>query len=253
MIKTVLFDLDDTLFDYQYSRRCGLKALQGKYANFRNISVEELEMAHDSLLHANYQKTLDRTITMSEAITERIYLLCLKYGLELYGPDLEQTVSLYNSEYERTRQPIPGVRELLRYLSDHKIKIGIVTNGLVDFQEEKLRVCRLDELFTYVIISEEVGFRKPDRRIFDEALKRTGARAEETVFIGDSWPADVTGAYNCGMKAIWLNRYGLKNPEPGMAVEINSYLPLEGVLEVIFNDNYSSYTSTSSYRTAPSQ
>jgi HAD superfamily hydrolase (TIGR01662 family) len=234
MIKTVLFDLDDTLFDYQYSRRCGLKALQREYSQLRNISLEALEMEHEILLQGNFQQLLDKTITLSDAILERIYLLCLKYGLELSGADLERAANLYNAEYERTRGTIPGAMELLHHLVDRKIKVGVVTNGLTVLQEEKMKVCQIDNLIADVVVSEEVGFRKPDRRIFDAALKMMESKAEEIIFIGDSWATDITGAYRCGMKAIWLNRYGHQCPDPTMGAEINSFLPLEDLIKVIF-------------------
>jgi HAD superfamily hydrolase (TIGR01662 family) len=234
MIKTVLFDLDDTLFDYQYSRRSGLKALQGEYPNLRDIPLEELEMTHEGLLQQNYQKTLDRTITMLDATTERIYFLCLKFGLELSGADLPHAVKIYNAEYDRTRRPIPGVEAFLHYLLNKKIKVGVVTNGLIEFQKEKLKVCKIAGLIPYLVISEAVGVRKPDPGIFEAAMERTESKAEETIFIGDSWPTDIAGAYNYGIKAIWLNRYGLSCPDRTMATEINSFLPLRDLVKVIF-------------------
>ncbi len=54
-------------------------------------------------------------------------------------------------------------------------------------------------------MSETVGFSKPDPHIFAEALARMGVRADETIFVGDSWEADIVGAIHAGIAAVWLN------------------------------------------------
>jgi FMN phosphatase YigB (HAD superfamily) len=67
------------------------------------------------------------------------------------------------------------------------------------------------------IASGEVGFGKPDRRIFTTALERLGVRAGEAIAIGDSLERDVLGAHNAGLRSIWLNREGWTEPGPVVA------------------------------------
>jgi len=62
------------------------------------------------------------------------------------------------------------------------------------------------DLFETIVVSDEVGWRKPRRDIFDAALGRLGVRAEESLFVGDRADMDVLGAQQIGMDAAWINR-----------------------------------------------
>lgn len=226
MIRTVLFDLDDTLFDHQHSRRCGLRVLQKNYSELDKISLEELEKEHERFLSLNYPNVLDGKQSIGDGTIERIKNLCSIYGVTLSDAEAKVTTELYRSAYAANRRAIPGSDKLLEYLSTH-VRLGVVTNGLRTAQEEKLKACVLEKYIDVLIISEEVGYRKPDRRIFEEALKRTDTKPSEAIYVGDSWDLDIVPASGCGMKTIWLNRYGLKGPEFSLTTEINTYVGLD--------------------------
>jgi len=83
-------------------------------------------------------------------------------------------------------------------------------------------------------VSDEIGWRKPRRDIFDAALSRLGVRAEESLFVGDRADMDVLGAQQIGMDAAWINKDGEKLP-PGVApptYEIRDLGELAGILGV---------------------
>src|SRR5207244_11995999 len=84
-------------------------------------------------------------------------------------------------------------------------RIGIVTNNLLEEQQDKLQYCGLAPSVDVLIASEDVGVSKPDRGIFDLALERMGVSAEDAVMVGDSWANDIAGALNAGIRAIWFN------------------------------------------------
>ncbi len=84
----------------------------------------------------------------------------------------------------------------------------------------------------HVFTSEDARCYKPNRRIFDDALAAAGVSAAEAVMIGDSQFADVTGAYNAGIKSIWINRTG-KEPRPGLPLPDAELPDLMGVPAVI--------------------
>jgi putative hydrolase of the HAD superfamily len=77
----------------------------------------------------------------------------------------------------------------------------------------KMSVCNLNPYFENVIISEDVGINKPDRRIFEYALSKANASKEESIMIGDSLEADVRGALDFGIKAIYFNPLKAEKPE----------------------------------------
>ena len=87
-------------------------------------------------------------------------------------------------------------------------QIGMITNGPAEIQREKLRLLKLLEIFPSAIISGEVGVWKPERAIFEMALRQTGVAANDAAYVGDSPAHDVPGAQAAGMRAIWINRAG---------------------------------------------
>ena len=84
--------------------------------------------------------------------------------------------------------------------------LAVLTNGPGDVQRAKLWASGLGRFFPIAVVSGEIGFGKPDPRIFNTALDRLDVRADEAIAIGDSLERDVQGARNAGLRCIWLNR-----------------------------------------------
>ncbi len=87
-------------------------------------------------------------------------------------------------------------------------QLALVTNGAPDLQHEKIQGANLAQYFDTILISGEVGIGKPDCRIFKMALDALAASPSETVMVGDSLTRDILGAQRAGLKGIWLNRSG---------------------------------------------
>jgi HAD superfamily hydrolase (TIGR01509 family) len=226
MIKTVFFDLDDTLFDHRYSRRCGFMALKAMHPALSAVDIRDMEIFHEQLIWANYTNVLEGEISIQDAMTERICTVCTRFGLTLAPAAIPETVRHYDAAYQKNRRAVPGSRELLAQL--RKVAgTGIITNGFRDLQEEKIAICGISPLIDILVISEEAGFNKPDKRIFQAALARADADPAESLYVGDSWNVDILPASACGMKAVWLNRYGQLCPNPSLAREITSYNGLD--------------------------
>lgn len=240
MPKTALFDLDDTLFDHKYARLCALRALQALHPGLQRVPLGELEKEHEILLAAGYLKVLDKTVSLSKSRLERTRSLFRIYGVSLSDAETNHLADYYNEVYENKRQAIPGAKRLLEHIKPH-LKIGVVSNGMAAFQMEKIRLCEMEDLIDFTVFSEDVGARKPDRRIFEAALLKAAATSSETVFIGDSWPVDIVGATNYGIRAIWLNRYSLSCPDPKLAHEIHDFDSLDSLSALIFNSNSEAY------------
>ena len=96
---------------------------------------------------------------------------------------------------------------MLAELNERGMPWGIVTNGDPDRQRGKIRGADLDRLARFIIVSGEMGYEKPDQRIFRDALEATGLTAPERVlFVGDTPTADIDGAKRFGMQAAWVRR-----------------------------------------------
>jgi putative hydrolase of the HAD superfamily len=234
-LQLVLFDLDDTLFDHQYSRRCGLLALQHTCPLLAQIPLEVLAAEHERQITLSYDSVLDGTVSIQADRRERFRRLFRQCGIEISAAEAEGTVHMYRRAYEAHRRAVPGVPPLLAYLADlrPRVCLGVVTNGLRAVQQEKLAACRLEGLLDFVLTSEEAKVMKPDPRLFQLALERGNARAETAVIIGDSWAFDVLGAHQAGISSLWLNRGQEACPDATLTTELSAFEPLEDALKAL--------------------
>lgn len=97
--------------------------------------------------------------------------------------------------------------EVLAAVRDRGLRTAVITNGPSALQRGKLATVGLDG-FDAVLVSGEVGHRKPRREIFELALAQLGVSAAHAVHVGDNQVADVGGARAAGMGAVWINRTG---------------------------------------------
>ena len=158
-------------------------------------------------------------------------------GLAADEPLVNATATAYRNAYIAARRAVAGAADLLP-LVKARAKVGIVSNNLLDEQQEKLRQCALEGFVDALVVSEEIGVSKPDQAIFRVALERLGCGAEDAVMVGDSWAADVVGARAAGIRAIWFNRHGLPSPDPCAGVqEIRALGPAESVMRILFGSH----------------
>ncbi len=106
------------------------------------------------------------------------------------------------------------------------VRVGLVSNFDHSPTARKLLGdFGLTEKFETIVISEDVGWRKPNANIFNRALDNMNIDAQDTVFVGDNFNADVVGSMNLGMDAIWLNRNNesLESLDPVPAYIVNKF------------------------------
>ena len=234
MLKAILFDMDDTLFDHRHSMLTGLRALQSKYDCFGRLTLGEFEKEHNRLMNeVHLDGILEGLMTLDEGRALRF-----RRAFELYGVNANEELSYeaamtYREYYVSANRLVPGADKLLRKLKKD-YKIGIVTNNMIDEQVRKLKANNIEHLVDVMVTSEELKITKPNPLIFEEVLKRLGSTPDETLMIGDSWDSDIVGASNLGMKCIWVNVYDEVCPDSELATEIKS---LEEVKEIIY-DNF---------------
>ena len=121
------------------------------------------------------------------------------------------------------------VPEVLRALHAEGFTIGLISNtqrSLKTFEEH----FALDGLFSVAISSSDHGFMKPHPSIFEEALRRAGAQANESVMVGDSVPHDIAGALRLGMRGVLVERSGLSKGQPPEVPVIQSLRELRSLL-----------------------
>lgn len=202
--KNLFIDLDDTLWDtYHNNKEC----LEEIYADYHfNRYYASFEAFFDIYMPHNlslWQRYRSGEIDRQTLIVDRF-----RYMLQPMGIDDTKSILALNSDFlQRTTTKtrlLPGAIELLEYLRP-SYRLYILSNGFREIQDKKMRNSGLAPYFTRMILSEDAGIQKPQKGIFDFALKNTNSRRTETLMIGDCWEADIAGAYNSRIDQLWLN------------------------------------------------
>ncbi len=191
-----LFDLDNTLVD----REAVFRRWAEWFVNARAMDPQ----AVDWLCAADCDGFAQRQDMLAEART--------RFGLK---ESVDQLVADYWTDYVGFYGPDSAVVEALRGLRATGWRIAIVTNG-PSTQHEKVRRAGLGELVDACCVSHEIGVQKPERRIFEEALRRCGrdrANKLPAWMVGDAPGPDIKGGREAGLRTVWMHR-GRKWVEP---------------------------------------
>jgi len=210
--RLVLFDLDDTVLDNRSAAQHALHACVGERSDiFGTITGEQ---AFERWVGINVQLWNDygRGVLNERQLRHQRAARLLVWACDTSGACY--TESAANEFMERyfelfiaAARPLDGVPELLDYLHS-ETSLGVVTNGFADVQRARLDAAGLASRFGHVIISEEVGHRKPQPEIFRHALDLFGVQPDEAVMVGDSLDYDIAGAHAAGLATVWLRSAG---------------------------------------------
>ena len=235
MIRAVLFDLDDTLFDHRRSARAALEAVHRDHA--AELDFAELERHHGIYLEEMHLEVLAGRIGLDDARRERFRKVFRALGVTLDAADVDAVASAYRGGYMSARRALDGAASLLAALRPHA-RIAIVTNNLLQEQQDKLAHCGLAPLVDVLIASEDVGVSKPDPRIFRIALDRAGVEPSEAVMVGDAWENDVAGARRAGIRAVWFNPDRAAKPaDPAGVEEIHALEPAADIVRLLMGND----------------
>ena len=200
MIKTVIFDIDDTLYEFGPAEQTGRKAIRDYAERVIGVDGDAFMACFVEMLRLQIRLHSDAAGSHSRAI--RSQLVCEKMGIPLrHAPILNEV--FWNS-YIASSHPFPGIPELFAKIRESGRKIGICTNMTADWQMKKLVQLGLIDQCDFLVSSEEANAEKPARAIFDLCLEKAGCQASECLFIGDNPVCDIQGALDAGMNALWL-------------------------------------------------
>ena len=201
--KHLFFDLDHTLWDFDANARATLERLHIDL-DLVSKGVNDFEafhknyLAHNERLWARYRQG---TIRQEELRLKRMWLTLLDFKIA------DEALALQLSELFLQLLPartliFPYTIEILQYLKNKGYALHIITNGFEEVQHTKINSCGLRPYFGEIITSEGSNSLKPQKEIFEFAFERTGAKAKESIMIGDSLEVDIAGAKNVGMDTI---------------------------------------------------
>jgi putative hydrolase of the HAD superfamily len=234
--RAVLFDLDDTLFDHEQAARTALRRVHESHTAFAARPFDAFEREHAAVLEELHVQVMTGARSVDDAREERFRRLFASSGAGEDDGRVRATAAAYREAYLASRRAVDGALEALAALKPH-VRIGIVSNNLLDEQQSKIRLCRFEPYIDVLVVSEAVGVAKPDPAIFAHALAALACRADEAVMVGDSWPADIEGARAAGIRAVWFNRRGGSAPAGAALVpEVSSLRPVDALMRAIFGD-----------------
>lgn len=216
--QAVLLDLDDTILAFDsvadiswltvldgHSDRLGTTDVQNMLSNIK--SVARLFWS-DPVRHREGRLNLAwaRQVIVTEALGK-------------VGIMDDALATRIASEYDQVRtdavHPIRGAIEAVEHMRECGIKLALVTNGSASLQRHKIERFGLIRLFDSILIEGEVGYGKPDERIYRQALSDLSVIASDTWMVGDNWSWEVVAPQRLGIKGIWVNAQGAAVPDDG--------------------------------------
>ncbi|WP_261338113.1 HAD family hydrolase [Rhizobium leguminosarum] len=211
MIRAVLFDLDETLID---KTAAVLTFLPLQYQRFRlgEHGIEE-------------QRYIAEFLQLEKAGLVRKRDLYPRLA-ETFGLPGDLAAALFHdfeTVYPGMAVPMSGAKQTISTLKQYGVLIGVVSNGEGNVQRPKIAAAGLNEGLDLVVISGDIGLRKPAREIFELAAGRLDLPVDNCLFVGDNPEADILGADNAGMHAVYFgpkDTWPASLPSPRYRIEL---------------------------------
>ncbi|MFT9495413.1 YjjG family noncanonical pyrimidine nucleotidase [Anaerosolibacter sp.] len=223
----IIFDADETLFDFKRSERDAIKN-----------AMLEFDIAYDENHHLKIYQDINTTIwkefeegliTQQTLKIERFKRLSAQLNLSFNEAEFAKSymkhLSLASFLYDDSMALVESLHKDYR--------LTIITNGLTDVQDHRIRKSIIAKYFEDIVVSEEVQVSKPDPKIFEYALNNIKHTDKHKVLIvGDSLTSDIQGGINFGIDTCWFNPNKIVN-QTGLTptYEISDLMALKDILE----------------------
>ncbi len=222
--KGIILDIDDTIYNYKIAHENGLKAVFNYMNKNHNISREK---AYNSYMFS--RKIINERLSGTASSHSRT--IYFKTMLEKFDiPVYTNTVilkELYWKYFFNSMIIYDGVYDLIQLYTN---SLCFLTDLTTEVQLKKISFLELDKYNIPIITSEEVGAEKPNKIMFDYALKSLNLKKNEVVMIGDNYNKDILGAINYGIDAIWLSKDSKEKVNNQLTI-LNSFKKIQTYLK----------------------
>lgn len=224
-ITDVFFDLDHTLWDFDKNSEMAFDRI---FKNkFPEIRIQDFIEKYAPINQACWKLYQNDQITHIELRYNRLKFSFDALNVEISDENIDEIANDYIEYLTDNNHLFDGAIEVLEYLKP-KYKLHIITNGFANVQERKINNALLSSYFNTITNSELAGVKKPNSIIFDYAVNSAKASKENSIMIGDCLEADVNGALNAGLDAIFFNEKKIEAPDN--IKQINHLLELKKYL-----------------------
>lgn len=223
MIKAVLIDIDDTIFDFD---KCSKNAFK-KTLKKLDLSYKEKDFLYfNEVNDILWNKQKLGKININEVFIERSIMMSKYFEL-----DIEKEIfnDLFVEFLYDEIEMVDEIEDLLSYLSN-KYQIYSASNGIYDMQINRLKKSNLDKYFKYIFVSDKMGYEKPDKRFFEKIMNITKYSNKNLIMIGDSIKSDIIGAKNSGIKSIYFNKGNKKISDKDFTYQVKKLSEIKKIL-----------------------
>lgn len=224
-ITDVFFDLDHTLWDFDKNSEMAFNRIFKD--KFPEINCNDFIEKYIPINQSCWKLYQNDKITHLELRYNRLKFSFDALNIVISDDDINQIANDYIEFLTDNNHLFDGAIEVLEYLKP-KYKLHIITNGFANVQDKKISNAALSGYFSTITNSELAGVKKPNSIIFDYAVRLAQASKENCLMIGDCLDADVNGALNAGLDAIFFNDKKIETPEN--IKQINHLLELKKYL-----------------------
>ncbi|WP_017471405.1 HAD family hydrolase [Amphibacillus jilinensis] len=203
-MKTIIFDVDDTLYDQALSFHETFKSLIESSWSYNEIdTIYRTSRKYSEIL---FDQSEAGEISVLEWQIGRIAKALADYGIQIND---EQALAFHES-YKQAQANIrlfPEVEELLNHLAQLDVQLAVLTNGEESHQLMKIKQLELTNWIPEenIFVSGTYGIAKPKSGIFKMVEEKLNCDPKQTVYVGDSFEKDIVGAKQVGWKAVWIN------------------------------------------------
>ena len=209
-ITDIFFDLDHTLWDFDKNSQMAFDRIFKN--NFEGIKIEDFIEKYLPINQECWRLYQNDQITHQELRYNRLKFSFDALNYSMTDENIDQISNDYIEFLTYNNYLFDGAIEVLEYLKP-KYKLHIITNGFAHVQEKKINNASLGGYFTTITNSELAGVKKPNSIIFDYAVNLAQSSKENSIMVGDDFDADVNGALNAGMDAIFFNVKNIETPQ----------------------------------------
>ncbi|MBP4140108.1 YjjG family noncanonical pyrimidine nucleotidase [Flavobacterium geliluteum] len=224
-ITDIFFDLDHTLWDFDKNSEIAFdRIFKNKYPH---IQTADFIAQYAPINQACWKLYQNDQITHLELRYNRLKFSFDALNLKISDEEINEIAQDYIEFLTDNNHLFDGAKEVLDYLKP-KYNLHIITNGFATVQDKKIKNAALSGYFSTITNSESAGVKKPNSSIFDFAINLANASKENSVMIGDCLDADINGALNAGLDAIFFNEKKIE--APANIKQINHLLELKKYL-----------------------
>lgn len=223
MIKAVLIDIDDTIFDFEKcSKNAFKKTLKKLGLSYKEKDFSYFNEVNDIL----WSKQKLGEMNIEEVFTHRSNMMSKYFEL-----DFEKEIfnNLFVEFLYDEIEMVDGIEDLLSYLSN-KYQIYAASNGVYEMQVNRIKKSNLSKYFKDIFVSDKIGFEKPDKRFFQKIMNITKFSNNDLIMIGDSIKSDIVGARNSKIKSIYFNKENKKISDKNFTYQVKKLSEIKKIL-----------------------